>query len=125
MILVDTSVWVDHLRKADARLASALEQGRVVTHPFVVGEIACGSLRNRPLILELLRDLPGAVVAENDEVLGFMERHRLHGRGIGYVDVHLLAAVALTPGSLLWTRDRRLHAAARELDLAHPDAGFY
>lgn len=125
MILVDTSVWVDHLRKADARLASALEQGRVVTHPFVVGEIACGSLRNRPLILELLRDLPGAVVAENDEVLGFMERHRLHGRGIGYVDVHLLAAVALTPGSVLWTRDRRLHVAARELDLAHPDAGLH
>jgi len=125
LILVDTSVWVDHLRKADARLASALEQGRVVTHPFVVGEIACGSLRNRPLILELLRDLPGAVVAENDEVLGFMERHRLHGRGIGYVDVHLLAAVALTPGSVLWTRDRRLHVAARELDLAHPDAGLH
>jgi len=125
LILVDTSVWVDHLRKADARLASALEQGRVVTHPFVVGEVACGSLHNRPLILELMRDLPTAVVAENDEVLGFMERHRLHGRGIGYVDVHLLAAVALTPGSVLWTRDRRLHAAAQELDLVHPDVGLH
>lgn len=125
MILVDTSVWVDHLRKTDAPLATLLEQGRVVTHPFVVGEIACGSLRNRALILELLQDLPGAVVAGNDEVLGFMERHRLHGRGIGYVDVHLLAAVALTPGSVLWTRDRRLHAAALELDLAHPDAGLH
>jgi predicted nucleic acid-binding protein len=125
LILVDTSVWVDHLRKADAPLATLLEQGRVATHPFVVGEIACGSLRNRPLILELLQDLPGVVVAENDEVLGFMARHRLHGRGIGYVDVHLLAAVALTPGSVLWTRDRRLHAAAHELDLAHPDAGLH
>jgi predicted nucleic acid-binding protein len=125
LILVDTSVWIDHLRKTDAQLATALGQGRVVTHPFVVGEVACGSLHNRPLILELMRDLPTAVVAENDEVLGFMERHRLHGRGIGYVDVHLLAAVALTPGSVLWTRDRRLHAAAQELDLVHPDVGLH
>ena len=122
MILVDTSVWVDHLRLGDARLAGLLARSVVLMHPFVVGEIACGSLADRAAVLGLLQGLPAAVVAEPPEVLGVIERHRLHGRGIGYVDVHLLAAAALTPGARLWTRDQRLHSAALALGLAYPDA---
>ena len=105
MILADTSVWVDHLRSGDDRLAGALERGSVVMHLFVIGEIACGSLSDRASILELLHDLPRAIVATSDEVLGFIDRHQLHGRAIGYVDVHLLASAALTEGVKLWTRD--------------------
>jgi predicted nucleic acid-binding protein len=122
LILVDTSVWVDHLRSGDAQLASLLEQATVVMHPFVVGEIACGSLSNRSSILELLQHLPSAAVAEADEILGFIERHALHGKGIGYVDVHLLASVALTEGAALWTRDKRLHDAAQTLGYAFQDS---
>ncbi len=119
MILVDTSVWVDHLRLGDARLAGLLAQAAVLMHPFVIGEIACGSLADRAALLSLLHGLPAAVVAEHAEVLGVIERHRLHGRGIGYVDVHLLAAVALTSGARLWTRDGRLGRAASALGLAY------
>ena len=122
MILVDTSVWVDHLRRGDAQLAEFLERGAVVMHPFVIGEIACGSLADRSSILQLLQDLPMAVAADGDEVLGFIERHSLHGKGLGYVDVHLLASVALTDGTKLWTRDKRLRVAAHDLDCAHADA---
>lgn len=123
MILVDTSVWVDHLRSADAELADALERGAVVMHSFVVGELGCGNLNDRAAILELLQDLPTAVAANSDEVLGFIERHGLHGKGIGYVDVHLLASVALTDGSKLWTRDKRLRAVAQGLALAYEGTG--
>ena len=122
MILVDTTVWVDHLRGGDAQLAELLERGAVVMHPFVVGEIACGNLSDRSSILELLRDLPAAVVAEGEEVLGFIERHRLHGKGIGYVDVHLLASALLTKRASLWTRDKRLRMAAQELGCAFRDS---
>ena len=122
MILVDTSVWVDHLRNGDVRLADLLERGAVLMHPFVVGEIFCGSLSDRLPILQLLRDLPAMVVAEADEVLGFIERHSLHGKGIGYVDVHLLASTALTAGARLWTRDKRLGVAAHDLGCAFQDA---
>ena len=125
MILVDTSVWVDHFRRGDAQLAGLLERGAVVMHPFVVGEIACGSLADRSAILELLQDLPMAAVAESDEVLGFIERRALHGKGIGYVDVHLLVATALTPGATLWTHDQRLRAAAETLGCAHRDSGAH
>ena len=125
MILVDTSVWVDHLRSGDAHLAALLERGSVVMHPFVVGEIACGSLAHRSSILELLGDLPAAAVGEADEVLGFITRRSLHGKGIGYVDVHLLASVALTQGTRLWTRDKRLHAAADELGCAYEDTSAH
>lgn len=118
MILVDTSVWVDHLRRGDARLADLLERGAVVIHPFVIGEIACGTLSSRSTVLDLLQDLPAAVIAESAEVLVFIERHVLHGRGIGYVDAHLLASVALTQGAKLWTRDRRLRVVAEELGCA-------
>ncbi len=90
-------------------------------HPFVVGEIACGNLRDRASILELLQDLPAAVVAEGEEVLGFIERHLLHGKGIGYVDVHLLASVALTEGATLWSRDKSLRRVAAALGCAFRD----
>ncbi len=122
MILVDTSVWVDHLRQGDAGLIDLLERSAVVMHPFVVGEIACGSLRDRETILELLQDLPAAAVASPDEVLKFIDGHVLHGKGIGYVDVHLLASVALTPGVRLWTRDSKLRRVAELLDCAHPES---
>jgi predicted nucleic acid-binding protein len=121
LILVDTSVWVDHLRRGDARLVRLLERANVVMHPFVVGEIACGSLHNREAILELLQDLPTVAVAEGNEVLGFIERHVLHGKGIGYVDIHLLASVALTEGARIWTRDKKLHRVAEMLRFEHHD----
>ncbi len=111
------------MRRADAELADSLERGTVVMHPFVVGELACGDLSDRAAILELLQDLPAAVTADSDEVLGFIERHGLYGKGIGYVDVHLLASVALTDGSKLWTRDKRLRAVATGLALAYGGAG--
>lgn len=94
-------------------------------HPFVVGEIACGSLNDRSSILELLEDLPAAVVAEGVEVLAFIEHHALHGKGIGYIDVHLLASVALTEGASLWTRDKRLRIAAGELGCAFRDSASH
>lgn len=121
MILVDTSVWVDHLRRTDPGLVALLERAAVVMHPFVVGEIACGTLRDRELVLELLQDLPAAVVATDDEVMQFIERHALYSKGIGYVDVHLLASVALTGGTRLWTRDQRLRRAAAALGFAQPE----
>lgn len=124
MIIVDTSVWVDHLQRGDAQLVDLLEGNAVLTHPFVIGEIACGSLADRALTLELLQQLPMAVVAEFDEVLGYIERHNLHGKGIGYVDVHLLASAAIG-GAQLWTRDKRLRAVARELGYAVPDASAH
>lgn len=125
MILVDTSVWVAHLRAGEAQLADLLERGQVVMHPFVVGEIACGSLRGRQAVLELLQDLPAATVAEGEEVLGFIEHHVLHGKGIGYVDVHLLASVALSAGTKLWTRDKRLSTAAKAMGFAFADTSAH
>ena len=117
MILVDTSVWIEHLRRSDSRLLVALEAGEVLTHPFVIGELACGNLRNRGEILDLLANLPAAPTAAEAEVLGFIERRKLMGRGIGYVDAHLLAATALARPARLWTRDRRLAVIATELGL--------
>lgn len=122
MILVDTSVWVDYLRRADAQLADLLERGQVLMHPFVIGEIACGSLRNREATLELLKQLPAAAVAEPDEALGFIELRGLHGKGIGYVDLHLLASTTLNAGAMLWTHDKRLREAAEALGCAHAGA---
>ena len=121
MILVDTSVWVDHLRRGDPGLVDLLERSAVLMHPFVVGEIACGSLRDRESILELLQDLPAAVVATPDEVLKFIASHALHGKGIGYVDAHLLASAALTPGIQLWTRDTKLRRIADSSVCPHPE----
>lgn len=120
MLLVDTSVWIDHLRVAQADLASELEAGQVLIHPFVLGEIALGSLNQRAMILEALTQLPQAVVAHDEEVLSFIERQALHGCGIGFLDAHLLASVRLTPGASLWTRDKRLQIAAQRLGLCRP-----
>ncbi len=118
MILVDTSVWVDHLRSSEPKLVAVLEGGRVMTHPFVVGELACGNLKNRGDILKLLGDLPAAPTAADIEVLEFIERRALMGRGIGYIDVHLLAAAVLSGDTRLWTRDKRLADAAKELGIS-------
>jgi predicted nucleic acid-binding protein len=118
VILVDTSVWVEHLRSGNATLASGLEAGGVLAHPFVIGELACGTLRNRREVLELLGRLPSAPMATNAEALEFLEQRALMGRGIGFVDVHLLASAALAAPARLWTRDRRLATIAVDLGLA-------
>ena len=118
MILVDSSVWIDHLRAGEPALAELLNAGRVLTHPFVVGELACGNLKNRKGVLSLLQDLPAAPVATDEEVLFFIERRGLMGKGIGYVDAHLLAAISVTGTGRLWTRDKRLGAVAGSIGLA-------
>jgi predicted nucleic acid-binding protein len=117
VILVDTSIWIDHLRVANRQLAGLLLEEKVLSHPLVVGELACGSLRRRTEILGLLRCLPRAPVVDDEEVLLFMEAHALMGSGLGWVDVHLLASVCLA-GERLWTRDRRLIQVARRLSVA-------
>ena len=117
MILVDTSVWVDHLRTGNRKLASLLDDDQVLRHPFVIGELACGSLRNRAEVMVLLEALPEAEMAEHREVLEFVERERLYGRGIGWVDAHLLAAARLA-GAALWTLDRPLLQVASALAIA-------
>lgn len=120
MILIDTSVWVAHLRVGEPALAGLLEAGQVLVHPFVIGELALGQMRRRQTFLALLKDLPAAVTATEQEMLPFIERHDIAGQGIGYVDAHLLAAVQLTAGASLWTLDRRLAAVAADLGLARP-----
>jgi predicted nucleic acid-binding protein len=115
MILVDTSVWVDHLQHGNTALFELLNQRQILSHPFVVGELALGSLRQRAVILQALYSLPGAVCASDDEVLELISSCHLHGKGLGYVDVHLLAAARLSPSSQLWTLDKRLQAAASTL----------
>jgi hypothetical protein len=119
VILVDTSVWVDHLRDGDPALVRVLEQGRALAHPWVTGELGLGRLRDRPGVLRLLDQLPQAVVATAAELLAFVEHQKLFGVGIGYVDVQLLASARLTEDAQLWTRDRRLQAVAERLGLAH------
>lgn len=117
MILVDTSVWIDHLRHGDVELMRLLNTGQVLTHRFVIGELALGRLQNRNVVLTTLQNLPQVTVASDEEVLHFIENHALFGRGIGYIDAHLLAAVRLSPGALLWTRDKRLLAESVRLGL--------
>lgn len=118
MILVDTSVWIDHLRSEEPALVEALERGRVLMHPSVLGELACGNLGKRDEVLRLLGDLPAIPVATDEEAMAMIERRALMGRGIGYIDVHLLSSTALAGDALMWTRDRRLAAVATELELA-------
>jgi predicted nucleic acid-binding protein len=118
MILVDTSVWVDHLRSGDPVLAELLEQSRVVIHPMVLGELACGNLQNRGYLLRLWQQLESLTVVSHDEAVFFIEQNGLMGKGIGYVDVHLLASVAIDAGVKLWTRDKRLARIAAELRYA-------
>jgi len=115
LILVDTSVWIDHLHKTVAALRDELEDGNVLIHPFIVGELACGEIRRREEFLHLLSTLPPSVVATDAEALHFIEHHRLMGKGIGFTDVCILASVTLTDGAKLWTRDDRLRAVAIQL----------
>jgi hypothetical protein len=124
LILVDTSVWVDHLRADNSALKRLLSAGRVLAHPFVIGELALGQMRQREIILAALSDLPRAELATDAEVLGFIDRQTLFGRGVGYLDVHLLASVRLTAGARLWTRDARLRHVAEALGLAIAPHGF-
>jgi hypothetical protein len=123
VILADTSIWIDHLNRSDPAMEVQLQRGQILIHPFVTGEIALENLRSRDLVLGLLADLPRAVVANDDEVLAIIGRHGLHGRGIGYVDAHLLAAAMLSPNTELWTRDLKLQAAAAAVGVAATPPG--
>jgi len=114
VVLVDTSVWVVHLREGNAQLEALLNEGKVICHPFIIGEIACGTMRNRVQILSLFQSLPMAETAEHSEVMQFIENYRLMGKGLGYVDIHLLASAVLT-GAPLWTLDKKLQQASGKL----------
>ncbi len=118
MILVDTNVWIKHLREPNVELIKQLNIGFVVCHPFIIGELACGNLGNRAEILMLFHALPSTPVVEPSEILDFIENNSLMGRGLGYVDIHLLAS-AIIGNVVLWTLDRRLHKAASELGVAY------
>ncbi len=118
MVLVDTSVWVNHLRQGSPRLEKLLMDAEVICHPFIIGELACGDLKNRNEIISLLQSLPVTSTIEFDEFLFFIDRNQLMGKGIGFVDVHLLASAQLT-GVPLWTVDKRLKSAAEQLELVY------
>lgn len=115
MILVDTSVWIDHLRHGDSVLSELLHARQIMAHPFVIGELALGNLQQRETVLGALRDLPRSLIASDSEVQTFIERHKLYGLGIGYVAVHLLGATFLNQDARLWTRDKRLCETAARL----------
>ena len=118
MILVDTSVWVDHLRRTELELVRLLDNGEVMIHPFIIGELACGNLSNRNELLTLFRNLPQAVVASHEEVMTLIEQESLMGKGLGYVDMHLLAS-SLLSDCKLWTKDKRLVAVVKEIGAAN------
>jgi predicted nucleic acid-binding protein len=118
VILADTSIWVDHLRRHNLTFVQLLDAEEILAHPFVIGELALGYLEPRSLILDDLRTMPQVLIASHEEVLDFIDQHRLFGFGIGYVDAHLLAAARLTTGVTLWTRDKRLHGVAHRLGVA-------
>ena len=114
MVLVDTSVWVSHLRDGNDELANLLNDGRVLCHPLIVGELACGNLKDRAVILSFLQLLPMSIEAEHEEVMLFIENNRLMGKGMGYVDVHLITSAVLT-GVPIWTLDKNLAQTADSL----------
>ncbi len=118
MILVDTSIWIEHFRKGSDELKEILGVGQVLIHPFIIGELSLGSFRNRKIVLQMLGDLPKSVIALDDEVASFIEKHRLYGLGIGYVDVHLLASAILT-NVRIWTRDKKLKEVAVKLGCSY------
>ena len=118
MVIVDTSIWVSHLRETHAGLVDLLNDGEVACHPFIVGELACRDLKNRTIILSLLEALPMALPVEHEEALAFIENHDLMGKGLGYIDVHLLASAVLT-GIPLWTFNRKLEKIADMLHRKH------
>ncbi|MGH3358551.1 MAG: type II toxin-antitoxin system VapC family toxin [Nocardioidaceae bacterium] len=117
MILVDTSIWIDHLHRSEPSLVGALNRSAVVQHPMIAGELALGSLRDRAGVLALLNAMPSVLVATHAEVMEFVEENLLYGCGLGLVDAHLLASVRLTRGASLWTRDKRLAASAERLGI--------
>ena len=117
MVLVDTSVWVSHFRRKNDRLENLLTQEFVYCHPLVIGELACGHLRDRNEILSLMRELPAAIQATDQDALIFIEKHQLAGKGLGIVDIYLLASASLS-GLSVWTEDKRMHQMARQLHLA-------
>lgn len=119
MILVDTSIWIDHLRAGDSELTELLNAGLVLAHPFIIGELALGSLKDREAVIAAMQGLPQAPMASHAEVMALIEARRLFSLGIGYVDAHLIAATLLVPGTTLWTRDRRLNAAAARIGVQH------
>jgi predicted nucleic acid-binding protein len=121
MILADTSVWVDHLRRANPVMIELLTANDILAHPFVIGELACGTLPDRS-VLQRLDDLPQIVSATHDEVLSLIESHRFMGRGIGFIDAHLLTSVVSQSGVSLWTRDQRLKRIAEEMGVAYPES---
>jgi len=118
MVLVDTSVWVSHFQEGSPQFEALLMKGRVVCHPFIIGELACGNLKNRKEILSLLEALPAATIADHKEVLYFIEQHQLMGIGLGYVDVYLLASAHLSR-IRFWTRDKKLMEAAVKLNASY------
>ncbi len=118
MILADTSVWLDYVRFGEPVFASLLDAEQILVHPFVLGELAVGNLKDRARFIETLRDMPQSMIALDNEVLRFIEQRGIFGRGIGYVDAHLLASLYLTPNTLLWTRDKWLQAVAGTMGLA-------
>ncbi len=118
MLLVDTSVWVRHLREGDLDLEKLLNDGEVMCHPYIVGELACGNLKNRNEVLSLLQLLPPATLANHEEILQFIEENQLMGKGLGYVDVHLAASAVLT-GVPMWTHDRRLNETNEALGIKY------
>ena len=117
MVLVDTSTWIDHLRSGNAKLTALLNDGEVFIHPFIIGELACGNLKNRKEIISLLHALPQIDKADDDEVLFFIEKHKLMGLGVGLIDCHLLASCKLNHSDLL-TQDKRLRDAANKLHIS-------
>ncbi len=122
MILVDTSIWIDHLRNGNAALARLLDSSAVLAHPWITGELALGNLSHRDEVIWLLCGLPQAALADNDEVLRLIDQEGLYGAGIGYVDAQLVAATRLTPDAKLWTRDKRLSTVTARLGLDHSES---
>ena len=120
MILVDTSIWVSHFREGKSHLKKLLLDEIVVCHPFIIGELACGHIKNREEIISLLKSLPKARTVEDDEILQFIENRRLMGLGMGLIDVHLLASSLLT-NTLLWTADKQLRAVSSKLNILYTD----
>ncbi|KAF0176696.1 MAG: PilT protein domain-containing protein [Alphaproteobacteria bacterium] len=121
MILIDSSVWIDHLRRAEKGVLALARDESMLTHPFIIGELALGSIKDRGAVIAALQKFPQAPVATDDEVLSLIETHALHGTGVGFVDAHLLAATLLAQATI-WTSDKRLAAAARRLGVAAPMA---
>ena len=118
MVLVDTSIWISHFRKGNSHLKELLQDDSVACHPFIIGELACGGLKNRKVIISLLKALPEVQTAESDEIINFIESKRLFGTGLGFVDIHLLASALLTK-VLLWTSDKPLQTAAAKLNILY------